>query len=192
MRKVSLKLIPRELGKKSEIKRMRRGGYIPVEVYGKNVENRHAYVSLKDLMSLPHGETFLIEADVDGERRMCLLKDIQVGYLGDDPVHVDLYDISHTKEIEIEVPLEFVGTPAGVGLGGTFEVMMHTLTVKASVDSIPDKITVDVSAMNLGDVLHVRDITPPSGCVIMDSPEEVIAVVLEPEVEETPAEETTT
>ncbi|MCS7285235.1 MAG: 50S ribosomal protein L25/general stress protein Ctc [Hydrogenobacter thermophilus] len=174
------------------MKRMRREGYIPVEVYGKDVENRHAYVSLKDLMSLPHGETFLIEADMDGEKRVCLLKDIQVGYLGDDPVHVDLYDISHTKEIEIEVPLEFVGTPAGVGLGGTFEVMMHTLTVKASVDSIPDKITVDVSAMNVGDVLHVRDITPPSGCVIMDSPEEVIAVVLEPEVEETPTEETTT
>ncbi|SNZ12026.1 50S ribosomal protein L25/general stress protein Ctc [Hydrogenobacter hydrogenophilus] len=190
MKKVPLKLIPRKLGSKSELKRMRKQGYIPVEVYGKEVENRHAYVSLKDLMNLPYGETFLIEADLDGEKRVCLLKDIQRGYLGDDALHVDLYDISHTREIEVEVPLEFVGTPAGVSLGGTFEVMMHTLTIKAPVDNIPDKVSVDVSSMGLGDVLHVRDIQPPAGCIIMDSPEEVVAVVLEPEVEETPTEET--
>jgi large subunit ribosomal protein L25 len=190
MRKVPLKLIPRKLGSKSELKKMRKEGYVPVEVYGKGVENKHAYASLKDLMNLPFGETFLIEADLDGERRVCLLKDIQRGYLGDDAFHVDLYDISHTKEIEVEVPLEFVGTPAGVGLGGTFEVMMHTLTIKAPVDNIPDKVSVDVSSMGLGDVLHVRDIEPPAGCIIMDAPEEVVAVVLEPEVEETPTEET--
>ncbi|MEZ0361164.1 MAG: 50S ribosomal protein L25/general stress protein Ctc [Hydrogenobacter sp.] len=189
MKKVSLKLIPRRLGKKSELKNMRREGYVPVEIYGKDVENKHAYVSLKELMALPHGEAFLIEAEIDGDKKVCLLRDIQMGYLGDNPMHVDLYDISHTKEIEVEVPLEFAGVPAGVGLGGTFEIMMHTLTVKAPVDSIPDKITVDVSYMGLGDVLHVRDIAPPTGCVIMDSPEEVLAVVLEPEVEETTTEE---
>lgn len=190
MKKVPLRLIPRKLGNKSELKKMRKEGYVPVEVYGKGVENSHAYVGLKDLMNLPYGETFLIEADLDGEKRVCLLKDIQRGYLGDDALHVDLYDISHTREIEVEVPLEFVGAPAGVGLGGTFEVMMHTLTIKAPVDSIPEKVSVDVSTMGLGDVLHVRDIEPPAGCIIMDSPEEVVAVVLEPEVEETPAEET--
>lgn len=192
MKKVSLKLIPRRLGKKSELKNMRREGYVPVEIYGKDVENKHAYVSLKDLIALPHGETFLIEAEIEGDKKVCLLRDIQMGYLGDNPMHVDLYDISHTKEIEVEVPLEFAGVPAGVGLGGTFEIMMHTLTVKAPVDSIPDKITVDVSYMGLGDVLHVRDIAPPAGCVIMDSPEEVLAVVLEPEVEETTTEEAST
>jgi large subunit ribosomal protein L25 len=60
------------------------------------------------------------------------------------------------------------------------------------VESIPDKIVVDVSKLGLGDSLHVRDIQPPTNCVILDNPEEVVAVVLEPEVEETPSEETTT
>jgi large subunit ribosomal protein L25 len=51
--------------------------------------------------------------------------------------------------------------PEGVALGGTFEVVLSTLTVRASVESIPDKIVVDVSKLGLGDSLHVRDIQPP-------------------------------
>ena len=185
MRKVQVKLLPRSLGRKSEIKRFRREGYVPVEIYGQGVDNKHAYMRLKDLLSFPHGETFLIEAELEGEKRVCLLKEIQMGWLGDNPIHVDLQDISHVQEIEIEVPIAFVGTPAGVALRGTFEALLHSLTVKAKIDRLPEKITVDVSSLGLGDALHVRDIVPPEGCVIMDSPEETVAVVLEPEVEET-------
>ncbi|WP_029552253.1 50S ribosomal protein L25/general stress protein Ctc [Thermocrinis jamiesonii] len=193
MKRVELKLLLRNPNeKKSEKKRKRREGYIPVEIYGKGVENLHAYMSLKDFYALPHGETFLIVAEVNGEKRVCFLKEVQYGWLGDNPIHVDLYDISKVKEIDIEVPLEFVGTPVGVSLGGTFEIVLSTLTVRASVESIPDKITVDVSNLGLGDSLHVRDIQPPPNCIILDNPEEVVAVVLEPEAEagaeETPTE----
>lgn len=184
MKRVQVKLIPRQLGKKSEKKRLRKEGYVPVEVYGKEVENQHAYISIRDLKSFPHGETFLIEAEIDGQKRLCLLRETQMGWLGDNPIHVDLQDITNVKEIEVEVPIEFVGTPAGVGLGGTFEPLMHSFTVKASVEKLPEKITVDVSGLGLGDALHVRDVLPPEGCIIMDSPEETVAVVLEPETEE--------
>jgi large subunit ribosomal protein L25 len=192
MKRIEIKLIPRSSERKSQKKQMTREGYIPVEVYGKGVENAHAYMSLKDFSALPHGETFLIVADLNGDQRVCFLKEVQYGWLGDNPIHIDLYDISKVKEIDIEVPIEFVGVPEGVSLGGTFEVALSTLTVRASVESIPDKIVVDVSKLGLGDSLHVRDIQPPANCVILDNPEEVVAVVLEPEVEETPTEETTT
>lgn len=189
MKRVQVKLMPRSLGRKSEIKRFRREGYIPVEIYGRGVENLHAYISLKDLYSFPQGETFLVEAEIKGEKRVCLLKEVQVGWYGDNPIHVDMQDITYTQEIEVEVPMEFVGTPAGVSLGGTFEPLMHSLTVKVKVERIPDKITVDVSNLGLGDALHVRDIVPPEGCWIMDSAEETVAVVLEPEAGEgTPSE----
>ncbi len=121
-----------------------------------------------------------------------LFEGSQYGWLGDNPIHIDLYDISKVKEIDIEVPIEFVGVPEGVALGGTFEVVLSTLTVRASVENIPDKIVVDVSKLGLGDSLHVRDIQPPPNCIILDNPEEVVAVVLEPEAEETTTEETTT
>jgi large subunit ribosomal protein L25 len=192
MKRIEIKLIPRSSERKSQKKQMTREGYIPVEVYGKGVENAHAYMSLKDFSALPHGETFLIVSDLNGDQRVCFLKEVQYGWLGDNPIHIDLYDISKVKEIDIEVPIEFVGVPEGVSLGGTFEVVLSTLTVRASVESIPDNIVVDVSKLGLGDSLHVRDIQPPAKCVILDNPEEVVAVVLEPEVEETPTEETTT
>ncbi len=185
MKRVQVKLIPRTIGRKSEIKKFRREGYVPVEIYGKGVENTHAYISMRDLKAFPKGETFLIEAEINGEKRVCLLKEIQFGWLGDNPIHVDFQDITHVSEIEVEVPIEFVGTPVGVGLGGTFEPLMHSLTIKARLDKLPEKIVVDVSGLGLGDALHVRDIVPPEGCVIMDSPEETVAVVLEPEAEET-------
>jgi len=190
MKRVRVELEKRVPGSKGETKRKRKEGYIPVEIYGKGVENVHAWMKLKDFLALPHGETFLVEAELNGDRRVCILKDIQFGWLGDNPVHVDLYDLSNVTEIEVEVPIEFTGTPAGVELGGTFEVLTHSLTIKARPSDLPDKIVIDVSGLGLGSALHVRDLTPPPGCVILDNPEETVAVVVEPEVEETaPAEE---
>ncbi len=191
MKRVSVKLKERVPGKKSEIKRMRREGYIPVEIYGKGVENVHAWIEAKDFLNLPHGETFIIEAEVNGEKRVCILKDIQFGWLGDNPIHVDLYDLANVTEIEVEVPIEFTGTPAGVEMGGTFEILLHSLTIKARPANLPDKIVIDVSGLGLGEALHVRDIEPPEGCVILDNPEETVAVVAEPEAEEEVVEEAT-
>jgi len=194
MKRVKVKLIPRKVGRKSELKRKRREGWLPVEIYGKGVENRHAWMSVKDFAALPHGEAFLIEAELEGKTAVCQLIDIQYGWLGNNPIHIDLYDLTNVKEIEVEVPIEFIGTPAGVEAGGTFEPVMHTLTIKAPPEKIPEKITVDVSHLGLGEALHVRDIAPPEGCVILDNPEETVAVVYEPEEEaigEEAAEETT-
>ncbi len=190
MKKINVEIIPRELGKRSELKRKRREGFIPVEIYGKDVENYHGYIKAKDLENLlREGGTFLIEIETNGKRRVCVLKDIQYGWLGDNPIHVDLYDISNVTDLEVEVPIEFVGTPVGVTEGGTFEAIMHTLTIKAKPQSIPEKIVVDVSNLGLGDSIHVRDIKAPEGCKIMDSPDETVAVVLEVEEEITSTEE---
>ena len=190
MKRVQVTLEERVPGKKSETKEMRKRGFIPVEIYGKDVDNVHAWINTKEFLSFPHGETFLIEAEVKGDKRVCILKDVQFGWMGDDPIHVDLYDLANVEEIEVEVPIEFTGTPAGVELGGTFEVLMHSFTVKAKPANLPDKITIDVSGLGLGEALHVRDIQAPEGCIILDNPEETVAVVAEPEVEEVVEEAT--
>ena len=183
MRRVKVRLLPRKPGRKSELKRKRREGWLPVEIYGKGVKNKHAWINVKDFASLPHGEAFLIEGELEGETGVYLLKDIQFGWLGNNPMHIDLYDLSNVQEIEVEVPIEFVGTPEGVQTGGTFEPVMHTLTIKASPANIPEKIVVDVSKLGLGEALHVRDVKPPEGCEILDNPEETVAVVYEHEEE---------
>ena len=191
MKRVSVRIERRDTGRKAYVKEMRAKGYIPVEIYGKGVDNAHGWISAKDLLSFPHGEAFLIEAGVDGDKRVCILKDVQYGWLGDNPIHIDLYDLSRVKEIDVEIPLEFVGKPAGVELGGTFEILMHTLTIRVKPAELPDRIQVDVSSLGLGEALHVRDISVPEGCSVLDNPEETVAVVVEPEVEEETVEEET-
>ncbi len=189
MKRISVTLQERRSGKKSEIKRRRLEGFLPVEIYGKGVDNVHAWMSIKDFTAFPHGEAFLVEAKIGKEKRVCILKDVQFGWLGDNPIHVDLYDLSNVTEIDVEVPLEFTGKPAGVELGGTFEILMHTLTVRVKPSQMPDRISVDVSGLGLGEALHVRDIEVPSGCMVLDNPEETVAVVVEPETEAVEEEE---
>ncbi len=185
---IDWKAIKREPGKKSEVKQYRRKGYIPVEVYGKGHENVHAYIYWKDLVDRPHGN-FLINLHIEGEEepRVCILKDIQYNYLGDQPIHVDLYEVTFGVELDVEVPVELVGTPVGLEKGGLLEQHLHYLLVRTVPRKIPEKIEVDVSKLDIGDVLHVADITPPEDVKILTPPEEVIAVVTEPE--EQPLEE---
>jgi large subunit ribosomal protein L25 len=191
MQRITLKAIPRKIGRKSELKRMRKAGWLPAEVYGKGVENLHVYISKKDFEKLPHGEAFLINLEVEGEKepRVCILKEVQTDWTGTNPIHVDLQDLTYTQEIEAEIPVRIVGTPKGIEKGGTLEVVLHTLTVKAPPAKLPEYIEVDVSNLDVGDVLYVKDIPVPEGTKIMDNPDEVVVVVLEPEEEQTEGEE---
>lgn len=181
MKRVSIELLERKASTKGDKRSKRKEGLVPAEVYGKGVQNIHAYVRIKDLVAMPHGTTFLIEAKLGNETLPCLLRDIQYGWLGDNPVHVDLYNISNVKETDVEVPLEFVGTPKGMELGGTLEIHLHSIELKVNPMEIPEKITVDISNVDLGGVLHVRDLNIPANCKLMEDPEEVVLVVAEPE-----------
>ncbi|WP_457641997.1 50S ribosomal protein L25/general stress protein Ctc [Persephonella sp.] len=190
MQRIEWKAIPRTVGKKSEVKQFRKKGYIPVEIYGKGHENAHAYIYWKDLANRPKG-MFLIDLKIEGEKepKVCILKDIQYNYLGDQPIHIDLYEVTFGVELDVDVPVELVGKPKGLEVGGVLEQHLHTITVRTVPRKIPDKIKVDVSGLDVGDVLHVRDVTPPEGVRIMENPDEVIAVVIEPEVTEVAEEE---
>jgi large subunit ribosomal protein L25 len=190
MRRITLKAIPRKIGRKSELKRMRKAGWLPAEVYGKGIENLHVYISKKDFEKLPHGEAFLINLEVEGEKepRVCILKEVQTDWTGTNPIHLDLQDLTYTAEIEAEIPIHVVGTPKGIEKGGTLEIVMPTITVKAPPAKLPEHIEIDVSDLDIGDVIHVKDIPVPEGTKIMDNPEEVVIVVLEPEEESTEEE----
>jgi large subunit ribosomal protein L25 len=187
MRRIPLKAIPRKLGRKSELKRMRREGWLPAEVYGKGIENLHVYISKKDFEKLPLGEAYLINLEVEGEKepRVCIVKDVQTDWTGTNPIHVDLQDLTYTAEIEAEIPVHVVGTPKGLEKGGTLEIVMPTITVKAPPAKLPEHIEIDVSDLDLGDVIYVKDLPVPEGTKIMDNPDEVVIVLLEPEEEKT-------
>lgn len=187
---IEWKALKRIKGTKSEIKQKRKEGYLPAELYGKGHPNISVCVNKKDFLKRPKGLFFInVIVEDDENPKLCILKNVQYNYLGDEPIHLDLYEVTQGLEIDVEVPVEFVGKPKGLELGGIFEPHIHSIVIRTTPKNIPEKIEIDVSNLGLGEVLHVRDIPPMEGIRIMTHPDETVAVLSEPE--ETSTEEAT-
>jgi large subunit ribosomal protein L25 len=140
-------------------------------------------------MSHAAGENVLVELEIAGEKssRTALVQEVQHTPVGGDIRHVDFHAISMDDTIQAEVPLEPVGTANGVkNFGGLLEQSLRVLTLECLPRDLPDRITVDISQLNIGDSIHVRDIQLPSG-VTAKVPADLTAFsVLAPVVEEVP------
>ncbi|MCS7150347.1 MAG: 50S ribosomal protein L25/general stress protein Ctc [Caldimicrobium sp.] len=197
MRQVTLKAEKREKTGKETAKKLRKMGYIPAVLYGKALEPQSFAVSYSEFEKIYNrfkGEAVIYTlefADGEGQRRQAVLKEFQRHPVSDRFIHLDFQAIEEGETLELEVPIEFVGKPVGVTKGGILEIMIHELTVECLPKDIPDKIVVDISSLDIGDSLHVRDVKVASNIKIKDHPEETIATVVAEE-EEAPAAETTT
>ena len=180
-------------------KKYRREGYIPVVLYGKGEKNLHAVVRKSELLKFlhaTHGESVVVTFDLEGDRRMAIVKDIQLDPVTDDVIHVDFQLLHKGEEVEIEVPVVVVGmeqAPA-VRAGGIVEVLVDTLAVRAEPQNIPAHIEIDVSNLELGDVIHVRDLKTENYTIAEDPDMPVVTVLSErsgPEAGEEAEEEAT-
>jgi len=178
-------------------KRYRREGYIPVVLYGKGEKNLHAVVKKTELMKFlheTHGESVVITVEVDGNPYMAIVKDIQLDPVTDDVVHVDFQLLHKGEEVEIEVPVVIVGaedSPA-VRAGGIIEALVDTLAVKAEPQHIPAHIEIDVSGMEVGDVIYVKDIKTENFTIAEDPDTPVVTVLTERAAPEAEAPEEAT
>jgi len=168
---------------KQVAKKLRREGLLPAVIYGGGrPEPTHIAVPAKEVRRLKHHHGLIKLNLDDGEERMCILKDIQYNWLGDVPIHLDFQEVTFGETIEVTVELEFVGTPVGVSEeGGVLEILKREITIETLPRQIPEKITVDISNLHAGDALHVGDIPLPEGAKLVDSPDETVVVVAEPE-----------
>ena len=122
-------------------------------------------------------------------------KSVLVRELQRDPVkgsllHADFYAVDLTKEIEVSVPLHLTGTAAGLMNGGIVDHQLREIHVKCLPTAIPEAFTLDVSALNVGDSLHVRDVVLPEGITLVSDPGlGVVSVVIPAKAEEEVAAE---
>src|SRR6185437_13114051 len=189
-KQVKLKAEPRSTVGRSAVRKLRARGFIPAVIYGGNDKPQPLQVSARDInamMSQASGENVLVELEIggDGQSRTALVQEVQHSPLGGEIVHVDFHAISMDETIQAEVPLEPTGTPVGVKtFGGLLEQSLRALAIECLPRDLPDRITVDVSQLNIGDSVHVRDIQMPSG-VTAKVPADLTAFsVLAPVVEE--------
>jgi large subunit ribosomal protein L25 len=175
--------------------RLRREGRLPGVVYGLGEESVAVTVNahqLGTILSSKSGANTLITLQLDGQDQLALARQIQRDAVKGALVHVDFVRVRADQTIQAEVRIDLQGEPEGVTQGGMIEQLMHTLTVEGKPGQLPNEIAHDVSALELGDQLHVGDIKVPAGIVVVNEAEELIATISMPrglEAEEAAAEE---
>ena len=179
---VTLVMEPRDKTGKNENGRLRRAGYVPCILYGPEIkENIQGKVSMREIerIASKRWETLRLTVKLpNGEEEMCLIRELQKHPISDMPLHVDFLRLIKGRKITVKIPVEAVGRDAAPGVkdGGVLEVI-HELEVETLPMSIPDVISVDVSALHVGDAIHVKDLKLPENVEVLADPDEIVAIV---------------
>ena len=189
-KQVKLKAEPRSETGRSAARKLKARGIIPAVVYGGKDKPQPLQVSARDvdvMFSHASGENILVELEIAGQTRTALVQEVQHAPVGSNVLHIDFHAVSMDEKLEADVPLEPLGVANGVkNFGGLLEQSLRSLTVECLPRDLPDRITVDVSELNIGDSIHVRDIKLPSGVIAKEQSELTAFSVLAPAVEEEP------
>lgn len=190
MEALVLKAKKREVSGK-KVKSLRREGFIPGVLYGKEAKNESLAVERKEFQKVfkQVGENTLIDLNIDdNETRKVLISDPQIDPVTDEPIHVDFHQVKLTEKVQAEVPLEFVKEEESLAikeLEGTLIKEKDEIEVECLPTDIPHSITVDVSFLKtFDDKIHISSLNIPPNVKVLDEPEEVVATVMPPRSEE--------
>lgn len=197
MKSVALKAQPRTLSRRKGSKAIRANGRIPAVIYGKHNPPQNLELDAKEfdiLVHKAHSEIILVDLTVAGDangQRLALIQGVQHHPLSGQVLHVDFHEVKPEEKVSIEVPVEAVGTPEGVKTGGgTLEHVRFKLRIRALPANIPEQINVDVSALKVGQILHLGEVQAPEGVEIVGDAKVAVFAVAAPVAEETAAEGT--
>jgi len=175
MKTVSLSGSLRENVGKKDAKALRNAGKVPCVLYGgkEQVHFTADAASFKPIIFTP--ETFLIEVDVDGKKYNAILQDVQYHPLSDKLLHADFLLVSQDKPVTVYLPVKHKGTSPGVIRGGKLNLKMNKIRVKGLIKDLPEFIMVDISKLQIGQSVKVRDLSlenisflSPTNAVIID------------------------
>lgn len=170
--------------------RLRRAGSIPGVLYGRKRENANIQVDGKTFTRIidhSASDNILVNLQIGGAAQLALVQEVQHDHLKGGILHVDFHAIAMDEDIHADVPVETVGTAAGVKFGGQLELLLHKLEVHCLPKDLPERITVDVSALNVGEAIHVRELKLPEGVNVRLDGDVVVVMLQEPKVDDTPA-----
>jgi len=175
---------------RSAVRKLKATGSVPAVMYGSKNKPEALQVSKRDinaLLSHAAGENILVELDIAGKSHLALVQEVQHAPVGGAVLHIDFHAVSQDEVIQADVPLEPVGTANGVkNMGGLLEQNLGSLAIECLPRDLPDVIRVDVSALDIGDSIHVREIQLPSGVSTRIQLDLTAFSVLAPTVEEEP------
>jgi len=160
---------------------------VPAVVYGHGRDTQSLMVdglALEKALTGIEPESTLIDLTVDGKKSRALIREIQRHPLRPDIIHVDFYEIKADEKITLKVPVHLVGTADGVrNGGGVLDQVTREVEIEVLPEHIPDRVELEVTALKIGDSLHVRDLTIANASILTGA-DLTIAVVVPPRAEE--------
>lgn len=159
--------------------RVRGEGRIPAVVYGHGIAPLSVSVNRRDLRAALHteaGSNALINLEVGSDSHLTIVKDLQRHPVRNEVIHVDFLVVDRNETVTVDTRIVLVGESQAVKEAtGTVDQQLHSLSVNSTPANIPNEITVDISAMEIGDAIRVGDLTLPPGVTTDVDPEEAIA-----------------
>ncbi len=158
----------RERAGKGASRALRREGRIPAVIYGGKEEPTMIHVEEKELVKqlmTGHFMNSIVEIELGGKKVKTLPKDVSLHPVTDRPEHVDFFRLAKGGKIEVSVPVVFLNEEDSPGLkkGGVLNVVRHELELVCENDKIPGEIEIDVTGKEVGDSIHISEVTLPEG-----------------------------
>jgi large subunit ribosomal protein L25 len=184
----------REAIGKGAARKLRAAGRIPAVLYGRGRNSLPLSLDPRALDKIlrASGANTLLDLTIEGHPELrdtvALVKELQRDPLRGAIVHADLYAVDLTRAVTVDVPVHLVGRPRGLDFGGILEHSLREIALECLPRSIPEAIEVDVSQMEVGDVIHVRELALPEGVTLVTDGDLGVVHVALPQAEPTPEE----
>jgi len=187
MKEVILDVENRQTGSKSGLANFRKSGKVPAVFYGKNVKPESIIVDSKAFMSIieANGANVIINLKFKDGKKPVIVKSLQRNILTQAPMHIDFQLISLKDKVEVMVPIHIEGVADGVkNFGGLMEFIVREVRVSSLPANIPQKISVDVNALGIGQGITVADLPKLDGVTYLQDPSTLIVHIVTVTVEE--------
>ncbi len=175
----------RERAGKGASRAIRREGRVPAVIYGEKSEPTSIHIEEKVLMkALNTGHFFnsVVMLDVAGKKVRTLPKDVQFHPVTDRPLHVDFLRIGEHSKVTVNIPVHFKDEELSPGIkrGGVLNIAVHDLGVLVDAAHIPDEIIISLKGLDVGDNIHLSQITLPKGASAVETDDITLATIVAP------------
>lgn len=181
----------REDSGKGVARKLRAAGRVPAVFYGHDQEATRLSVDAREMVHVLRssgGSNVLLDLMVDGKAHLAMPREIQRDHIHNKLIHIDFLAVSRTETITVDVPVIEFGDAAGVKEGGVVEHHLRDLRVECLPQDVPEQLDVDISELNIGDMIHVRDVVVPAGVTVLTNPDDAVLSVITPAALRTEAE----
>ena len=172
-------------------RKLRREGIVPASICAKGEDSINVQIDKKEITKLlahATSEHVLVDLEIEGApNRLALIQEVQHDPVRRDVMHVDFHAVRADEKLHALIPIEAVGEPNGVkNFGGVLEVAIHEIDVECLPKDLPEIIRVDVTSLNVGESIHVRDLQLPEGVTAKMNGDLTVITVAAPRVEAEP------